>query len=138
MAYKILVVDDDSGIRDMLGIILEARGFEVEYSEDGSGAFAIFSATKPDLVLLDVMLPGKDGVEVCKEIRAISGVPVIMLTAKTDDEDVVAGLEAGADDYIFKPMPSFKVLQARIEARLRPMREPEVGEEPGQVLGQAR
>lgn len=118
MAHKILVVDDDSGIRDMLGIILEARGFEVEYSEDGSGAFAIFSATKPDLVLLDVMLPGKDGVEVCKEIRAVAGTPIIMLTAKSDTEDEVRGLNAGADDYIAKPIDQEKLL-ARINASLR-------------------
>ena len=118
MAHKILVVDDDSGIRDMLGIILEARGFEVVYSEDGAGAFAIFSATKPDLVLLDVMLPGKDGVEVCKEIRAVAGTPIIMLTAKSDTEDEVRGLNAGADDYIAKPIDQEKLL-ARINASLR-------------------
>jgi two-component system response regulator MtrA len=118
MAHKILVVDDDSGIRDMLGIILEARGFEVEYSEDGAGAFAIFSATTPDLVLLDVMLPGKDGVEVCKEIRAVAGTPIIMLTAKSDTEDEVRGLNAGADDYIAKPIDQEKLL-ARINASLR-------------------
>jgi two-component system response regulator MtrA len=74
------------------------------------------------------MLPNKTGIEVCREIRAVSGVPIIMLTAKTEDEHVVEGLEAGADDYILKPMPSFKVLQARIEARLRPMRQSEVSE----------
>ncbi|MDE2591798.1 MAG: response regulator transcription factor [Actinomycetales bacterium] len=118
MAHKILVVDDDSGIRDMLGIILEARGFEVAYSEDGAGAFSIFTATKPDLVLLDVMLPGKDGVEVCKEIRAVAGTPIIMLTAKSDTEDEVRGLNAGADDYIAKPIDQEKLL-ARINASLR-------------------
>jgi two-component system response regulator MtrA len=118
MAHKILVVDDDSGIRDMLGIILEARGFEVEYSEDGAGAFAIFSATKPDLVLLDVMLPGKDGIEVCKEIRTVSLTPIIMLTAKSDIHDEVIGLDAGADDYIAKPIDQEKLL-ARINASLR-------------------
>lgn len=118
MAHKILVVDDDAGIRDMLGIILEARGFEVEYSEDGAGAFAIFAATKPDLVLLDWMLPGKDGVEVCREIRAAAGTPIIMLTAKSDIEDEVRGLEAGADDYIAKPIDQEKLI-ARINASLR-------------------
>ena len=118
MAHKILVVDDDAGIRDMLGIILEARGFEVEYSEDGAGAFAIFAATKPDLVLLDWMLPGKDGVEVCREIRAAAGTPIIMLTAKSDIEDEVRGLEAGADDYIAKPLDQEKLI-ARINASLR-------------------
>lgn len=118
MAHKILVVDDDAGIRDMLGIILEARGFDVEYSEDGAGAFAIFAATKPDLVLLDWMLPGKDGVEVCREIRAAAGTPIIMLTAKSDIEDEVRGLEAGADDYIAKPIDQEKLI-ARINASLR-------------------
>lgn len=118
MAHKILVVDDDAGIRDMLGIILEARGFEVEFSEDGAGAFAIFAATKPDLVLLDWMLPGKDGVEVCREIRAAAGTPIIMLTAKSDIEDEVRGLEAGADDYIAKPIDQEKLI-ARINASLR-------------------
>lgn len=118
MAHKILVVDDDAGIRDMLGIILEARGFDVEFSEDGAGAFAIFAATKPDLVLLDWMLPGKDGVEVCREIRAAAGTPIIMLTAKSDIEDEVRGLEAGADDYIAKPIDQEKLI-ARINASLR-------------------
>jgi two-component system response regulator MtrA len=118
MAYKILVVDDDAGIRDMVGIILETRGFEVSYNEDGSGALAAFEAAKPDLVLLDVMLPGKDGVEVCKEIRAVSLTPVIMLTAKSDKEDVVKGLEAGADDYIPKPFDQNELI-ARINATLR-------------------
>jgi two-component system response regulator MtrA len=95
---------------------------------DGGNAFLAFQDFAPDLVLLDVMLPNKTGIEVCREIRAVSGVPIIMLTAKTEDEHVVEGLEAGADDYILKPMPSFKVLQARIEARLRPMRQSEVSE----------
>ena len=118
MAHKILVVDDDAAIREMLGIILEARGFDVEYSEDGSSAFAIFAATKPDLVLLDWMLPGKEGVDVCREIRAAAGTPIIMITAKSDIEDEVRGLEAGADDYIAKPIDPEKLI-ARINASLR-------------------
>lgn len=120
MAHKILVVDDDAGIRNMVGIILESHGFEVSYNEDGSGALAAFEATKPDLVLLDVMLPGKNGVEVCHDIRSISLTPVIMLTAKSDKEDVVRGLEAGADDYIPKPFDQSELI-ARINATLRRM-----------------
>ncbi|MDE2386391.1 MAG: response regulator transcription factor [Actinomycetales bacterium] len=118
MAHKILVVDDDAGIRDMLGIILEARGFDVEYCEDGAGALAVFAATKPDLVLLDWMLPGKDGVEVCKEIKAAADTTIIMLTAKSDTDDEVHALNAGADDYLPKPIDQDRLI-ARINASLR-------------------
>lgn len=120
MAHKILVVDDDNALREMVGIVLEAEGFEVSFHDAGSGALEAFKSTEPDLVLLDVMLPGKDGIEVCKEIRATAGTPIIMLTAKTESEDVVRGLEAGADDYVVKPFDPV-VLLARIRARLRPL-----------------
>ena len=120
MAHKILLIDDESSIREMVGIILEAEGFEVAYHDAGTGAAEVFQATQPDLVLLDVMLPGKDGIEVCGEIRALSGTPIIMLTAKTESDDVVRGLEAGADDYVVKPFDPV-VLIARIKARLRPL-----------------
>ncbi|WP_296632785.1 MtrAB system response regulator MtrA [Rhodoluna sp.] len=120
MAHKILLIDDESSIREMVGIILEAEGFEVAYHDAGTGAVEVFQTTQPDLVLLDVMLPGKDGIEVCGEIRAISGTPIIMLTAKTESDDVVRGLEAGADDYVVKPFDPV-VLIARIKARLRPI-----------------
>ncbi len=120
MAHKILVVDDDNALREMVGIVLQSGGFEVHYCDDGSGALAAFNASKPDLVLLDVMLPGKDGIEVCKEIRQVAGTPIIMLTAKSDADDVVRGLEAGADDYVVKPFDPV-VLIARINARLRPL-----------------
>ncbi len=120
MAHKILVVDDDNALREMVGIVLEAEGFEVSYHDAGTGALDAFKKAEPDLVLLDVMLPGKDGIEVCKEIRANSGTPIIMLTAKTESEDVVRGLEAGADDYVVKPFDP-TVLLARIRARLRPL-----------------
>ena len=83
MAHKILVVDDDNALREMVGIVLEAEGFEVSYHDAGSGALEAFKSGEPDLVLLDVMLPGKDGIEVCKEIRATAGTPIIMLTAKS-------------------------------------------------------
>jgi two-component system response regulator MtrA len=104
----------------MVGIVLEGEGFEVSYHDAGSGAFERFVEVNPDLVLLDVMLPGKDGIQVCSEIRAKAGTPIIMLTAKTESEDVVRGLEAGADDYVVKPFDP-TVLIARIKARLRPL-----------------
>lgn len=120
MNPKILVIDDDNALREMVGIVLTAAGFTPEYCPDGNAALATFQQFNPDLVLLDVMLPGKDGIAVCKEIRGVSGTPIIMLTAKTETQDVVQGLEAGADDYIVKPFePS--VLTARIKARLRPI-----------------
>ena len=120
MNPKILVIDDDNALREMVGIVLSAAGFTPEYCPDGDQALEKFKEFEPDLVLLDVMLPGKDGIAVCREIRNIAGTPIIMLTAKTETTDVVLGLEAGADDYIVKPFePS--VLTARIKARLRPM-----------------
>lgn len=107
----------------MLGIVLRAEGFEPVFCADGDQALAVFRESKPDIVLLDVMLPGKDGVEVCRAIRAESGVPIVMLTARTDTLDVVAGLENGADDYIHKPFKP-KELVARLRARLRPIAQP--------------
>ena len=118
-AARILVVDDDTALAEMIGIVLRTEGFEPVFCADGAQAFAVFTASKPDLVLLDLMLPGKDGIEVCAEIRAESGVPVIMLTAKSDTADVVRGLESGADDYVVKPFNP-KELVARIRTRLRP------------------
>jgi two-component system response regulator MtrA len=120
MAQKILVIDDDNALREMVGIVLEAEGYSVSNHDAGTGALETYKVENPDLVLLDVMLPGKDGIEVCQEIRAIAGVPIIMLTAKTESEDVVRGLEAGADDYVVKPFDPV-VLLARIRARLRPL-----------------
>lgn len=120
MVPKILVVDDDNALREMVGIVLSSSGFDPHYSPDGDSAIGKYQEVKPDLVLLDVMLPGKSGIEVCRELRAISGVPIIMLTAKSDTSDVVLGLEAGADDYVVKPFEPNE-LQARIKARLRPI-----------------
>ena len=122
---RVLVVDDDTALAEMLGIVLRAEGFEPVFCADGDSALAVFRESKPDLVLLDVMLPGKDGVEVCRAIRAESGVPIVMLTARTDTLDVVAGLENGADDYIHKPFKP-KELVARLRARLRPASQPHV------------
>lgn len=120
MAQKILVIDDDNALREMVGIVLEAEGYLVSNHDAGDGALETYKSENPDLILLDVMLPGKDGIEVCQEIRSIAGVPIIMLTAKTESEDVVRGLEAGADDYVVKPFDPV-VLLARIRARLRPL-----------------
>jgi two-component system, OmpR family, response regulator MtrA len=119
MNARILVVDDDPSIAEMIGIVLRGEELEPEFAAEGAEAIAAFRARRPDLVLLDVMLPGVDGIEVCRQIRAESGVPVIMLTARGDTADVVRGLESGADDYIVKPFNP-KELVARIRARLRP------------------
>ena len=115
---RVLVVDDDQALSEMLGIVLRAEGYEALFCDDGSKAPGIFKETKPDLVLLDLMLPGIDGIEVCKRIRSESGVPIVMLTARGDTLDIVKGLESGADDYIVKPFKP-KELVARIKARLR-------------------
>ena len=118
MAPKILVVDDDPAINEMLTIVLEAEGFQTHSVTDGAEAVASFRSFDPDLILLDLMLPGMNGIDICREIRKESAVPIVMLTAKTDTVDVVLGLESGADDYITKPFKP-KELVARIRARLR-------------------
>lgn len=115
---RILVVDDDAALAEMLQIVLRQEGFDTEWCGHGDTAVDAFRTSRPDLVLLDLMLPGRDGVDVCREIRAESGVPIVMLTAKSDTTDVVAGLEAGADDYVAKPFKP-KELLARIRTRLR-------------------
>jgi two-component system response regulator MtrA len=118
MKGRVLVVDDDPALAEMLGIVLRGEGFEPAFVADGEKALAAFRETKPDVVLLDLMLPNKDGLEVCRQIRAESGVPIVMLTAKSDTVDVVLGLESGADDYIVKPFKP-KELVARVRARMR-------------------
>jgi two-component system response regulator MtrA len=118
MRATVLVVDDDPALAEMLTIVLRGEGFDAAVVRDGARAMAAFREVKPDLVLLDLMLPGMSGLDVCKEIRSESGVPIIMLTAKTDTVDVVLGLESGADDYVMKPFKP-KELTARIRARLR-------------------
>ncbi len=102
----------------MLGMVLQSEGFLTEHAIDGPAALEMFKEMRPDLVLLDLMLPGIDGIEVCTRIRAESGTPIIMLTARTDTVDVVRGLEAGADDYVMKPFNPAELI-ARIRARLR-------------------
>jgi len=120
---RVLVVDDDAALAEMLGIVLRSEGFEPFFCFDGDKALQAFRETKPDLILLDLMLPGRDGIDVCRSIRAESGVPIVMLTAKTDTIDIVLGLESGADDYVVKPFKP-KELIARVRTRLRRTDEP--------------
>ena len=114
----IMVVDDDQDLAEMLAIVLTGEGMEVDLVGRGDEVMEIFRATTPDLVLLDIMLPGIDGIEVCKQIRAESMVPIVMLTAKGETTDIVKGLEFGADDYIVKPFQPGELI-ARIKTRLR-------------------
>lgn len=127
MSQRILVVEDDQSIAEIVGILLRGEGFEVSYCADGIQALTAFNMVMPDLVLLDLMLPGQDGIDVCRAIRQISGVPIVMLTARSDSQDVVTGLESGADDYIVKPIKNEELL-ARIRARLRSIETPVVNE----------
>ena len=115
---KILVVEDEASFSEALVFLLQKEGFEVTVADDGSGAVAEFDRTGADLVLLDLMLPGLSGTEVCRQIRTRSSVPIIMLTAKDSEIDKVVGLELGADDYVTKPYSSRELI-ARIRAVLR-------------------
>jgi two-component system response regulator MtrA len=114
----VMVVDDDQDLAEMLSIVLTGAGMEVDLVSRGDQVMDLFNTNPPDLILLDVMLPGIDGVQVCKIIRETSLVPIVMLTAKGDTQDVVLGLEAGADDYMVKPFKP-QELVARINTRLR-------------------
>ena len=118
MSFKVLVVDDEEHIVELARIYLTREGYEVEGVGDGSQALARFGQIKPDLVVLDIMLPGADGLEICKEIRKQSQVPIIMLTARDEVTDKVVGLEVGADDYLTKPFHP-QELVARAKALLR-------------------
>ena len=118
MAISVLVVEDDKNIQDLLQLYLEKEGYAVTIANDGGQGLTKFRAIKPDLVLLDVMMPVMNGWEVCKTIRAESRTPVIMLTAKGEVDDKITGLKAGADDYVTKPF-EMRELIARIEAVLR-------------------
>jgi two-component system response regulator MtrA len=115
---RILIIDDDASLAEMLQLVLRQEGFETTWCASGDAALDVFRSAQFDLVLLDLMLPGLDGVAVCRRIRADSGVPIVMLTAKSDTGDVVDGLEAGADDYIAKPFKP-RELVARVWTRLR-------------------
>ena len=117
-AERVLVVEDEEAFVDALSVALTREGFRVDVARDGAEALAAFAENEPDLVLLDLMLPRVSGVDVCREIRATSKVPIIMLTAKSDEIDTVVGLEVGADDYITKPY-RMRELVARMRAVLR-------------------
>jgi two-component system response regulator MtrA len=118
MRARVLVVDDDPALAEMLGIVLRSEGFTPSFVADGERALSAFRESRPDVVLLDLMLPGMSGIDVCRAIRSESGVPIVMLTARGDTGDVVLGLESGADDYVTKPFKP-KELVARMRARLR-------------------
>ncbi len=118
MGTRILTVEDDERIRTAVKLALEDEGWTVEEADSGEEALRLFNRTAADVVLVDIMLPGVDGFEVCRSIRQISDVPIVMVTARSDTHDVVAGLEAGADDYLTKPFAP-KELSARIRALLR-------------------
>ena len=115
---KILIADDEAQIREILRIYFEKEDFEVIEAEDGADAILKVQSEKPDILLLDIMMPVLDGIEVCKQVRKMSDLPIIMVTAKDDDDDRIAGLEIGADDYITKPFNSREVV-ARVKAVLR-------------------
>jgi DNA-binding response OmpR family regulator len=123
VSTKVLVVEDDERIRTAVRLALELEGWEVVEARSGEESLQIFEGADADIVLIDIMLPGIDGFEVCRSIRRISDVPVVMVTARDDTHDVVAGLEAGADDYLTKPFAP-KELSARIRAILRRVRLP--------------
>ena len=119
----VLIVDDDPKIRDLLRLYVEREGHRAVFAADGPEALAVAGRSRPDLVLLDVMLPGLDGFEVCRQLREVSDVPVVLLTARSGDSDKVVGLDMGADDYIVKPF-SPRELMARVRAQLRRQRPP--------------
>ncbi len=118
MSVRILTVEDDERIRTAVSLALQEEGWEVEETSNGEDALASFSRQPCDVVLIDIMLPGIDGFEVCRKIRRLGDVPIVMVTARSDSHDVVAGLEAGADDYLRKPFDP-KELSARVRALLR-------------------
>jgi len=118
MGLKILIADDDTNICDLLKLYLENEGYEIVIANDGIKALSAFKIYEPDLVLLDIMMPRKDGWQVCREIREMSSKPIIMVTAKGDVFDKVLGLELGADDFITKPF-DMKEVSARVKAVLR-------------------
>ena len=119
---KVLLVDDDARLREIVSMALEGEGYRVRGAGSAEDAMRLLERDDPDLLILDVMLPGKDGFELCREIRTKSPLPILMLTAKTDTVDVVVGLESGADDYVTKPFVT-KELVARIRALLRRSRD---------------
>jgi DNA-binding response OmpR family regulator len=128
MGTRILAVEDDERIRSALKLALEDEGWTVEATASGEDAIEAFDRQPADVILIDIMLPGIDGFELCRTIRRLSDVPIVMVTARNDTHDIVAGLEAGADDYLTKPFAP-KELSARIRALLRRIRPVQVGHE---------
>jgi len=124
MSHKILVIDDDANICELLKLYLSKEDYEVITAQGGQEGIAMFKVYEPDLVLLDIMMPKKDGLAVCREIREISSKPIIMITAKGEEFDKVLGLELGADDFIVKPFGTKEVC-ARVKAVLRRTKNPE-------------
>ena len=122
MGYKILIADDDANVHQSLNAYFKREGYQILSAFDGEEAMALAKNVKPDMILLDIMMPKKDGLVVCREIRRESNVPIIMLTAKAEEFDKLLGLELGADDYITKPFSPREVL-ARVKTVLRRMRE---------------
>ncbi len=116
--YKILIVDDDQNIAELISLYLEKDGYNTRQIHHGLEAMPAFHSYSPDLIILDLMLPGKDGLDICKEVRQLSDIPIIMLTAKGETFDKILGLELGADDYMVKPFDT-KELTARVKAVLR-------------------
>ncbi|MGB3911578.1 MAG: response regulator transcription factor [Pseudolysinimonas sp.] len=129
---RILIVEDEPSLSEPLAFLLRKEGYDIEVTEDGRAALAAFDRAGADLVLLDLMLPGLSGTEVCRELRSRSTVPIIMLTAKDSEVDIVVGLELGADDYVTKPYSSRELL-ARIRAVLRRRTEVDDGDDHGVV-----
>ena len=129
-----LLVDDDARLREIVSMALEGEGYRVRGAGSAEEALRVLDQDDPDLLILDVMLPGRDGFELCREIRTRSPLPILMLTAKTDTVDVVVGLESGADDYVTKPFVT-KELVARIRALLRRSREPVTPQQRKLVVG---
>ena len=133
---SLLFIEDDDQIRLALRLVLEDEGYEVREAPDGRSGLAAFHALEPDLVLLDIRLPDMSGFDVCRAIRAMSIVPIVMVTAQTDTQDMVTGLEAGADDYVTKPVVP-KELAARVRAHLRRAQLQNIspGASPSEILG---
>jgi two-component system response regulator BaeR len=137
MEEKVLIIEDEPKVADLLDKYLRQAGFRTTWLGNGAEALALIRADRPDVVLLDLMLPGRDGLEICKDVRLFSNVPVIMVTARIEEIDRLLGLELGADDYICKPFSPREVV-ARVKAVLRRTRGGKAIEAPGLVLDEAR